>query len=89
MSLNAVAEFELPIATANKVAAELRMHCVEGRITLEELEERLDGVIAARTIRELAELVYDLPASAAPAEQPEPGSRSGPVRPAGCPSRVA
>lgn len=57
----------------NKVAAELRTHCVEGRITLEELEERLDGVIAARTIRELAELVYDLPASAAPAGQPEPG----------------
>jgi len=50
----------------DKVAAELR-------ITLEELEERLDGVIAARTIRELAELVYDLPASAAPAERPEPG----------------
>jgi hypothetical protein len=43
------------------VAAELKIHCVEGRITLEELDKRLEGTMAARTLSELAEFVYDLP----------------------------
>lgn len=59
----------------DNVAAELRIHCVEGRITLEELDERLEGVMVAGTIRELAEFVYDLPASASPAKQTEPAAR--------------
>lgn len=44
-----------------KVADELRTHCVDGRITLEELDQRLQGVMSALTIGELAELVSDLP----------------------------
>jgi Domain of unknown function (DUF1707) len=44
-----------------KVADELRIHCVDGRITLEELDQRLQGVMSALTIRELAEFVCDLP----------------------------
>lgn len=48
-------------ADREKVADELRVHCVEGRITLEELDTRLEGVMVARTIRALAEFVYDLP----------------------------
>jgi len=44
-----------------KVAAELKIHCVEGRITLDELDKRIEGVMAARTIRDLAEFV--VPAS--------------------------
>ncbi len=45
----------------DETAAELRIHWVEGRITLEELERRLEGVLAARTIRELGSFVRDLP----------------------------
>lgn len=45
----------------DRVAAELRRHWVEGRIGVEELDQRLEGVLAARTILELAELTYDLP----------------------------
>jgi hypothetical protein len=55
----------------DKVAAELRAHCVEGRITVEELDQRLEGVMAARMLRELSEFVSDLPTvavEAAPAE---------------------
>lgn len=49
-------------ADRERVAAKLRAHCVDGRITLEELDQRLQGVMAARTIRELAGFVDDLPA---------------------------
>jgi hypothetical protein len=62
-----------------KVAAELKVHCVEGRITLDELDKRLEGVMAARTIRELAEFVYDLPKVTAPGrERAERSPRIGP-----------
>ena len=44
---------------------------------MEELDQRLEGVMGARTIRDLAELVYDLPTIAAPAEHPEPTQRVG------------
>jgi Domain of unknown function (DUF1707) len=62
-----------------KVAAELKIHCVEGRITLDELDKRLDGVMAARTIRDLAGFVYDLPKVTVPArERAERSPRIGP-----------
>ncbi len=56
-------------ADREKVANELRAHCVDGRITIEELDKRLEGVITARTIRELAEFVYDVPTIAVPPER--------------------
>jgi hypothetical protein len=66
------------------VAAELKIHCVEGRITLEELDKRLEAAMAARTLSELAELVYDLPKVAIPARERDARSpRIGPpgIRP--------
>jgi hypothetical protein len=45
----------------NKVAAELRVHCLEGRISVEELDQRLARAMSAQTVHELAETVYDLP----------------------------
>jgi hypothetical protein len=40
---------------------ELRAHSADGRLTVEELEERVQRALAARTIGELAELTRDLP----------------------------
>jgi hypothetical protein len=48
-------------ADREKVADELRTHCVDGRITLEELDQRLQGAMSAVTIGELAGFVSDLP----------------------------
>jgi hypothetical protein len=45
----------------DNVARALRGHAVAGRLTVEELEERLGGAFAARTLRELDELLADLP----------------------------
>jgi Domain of unknown function (DUF1707) len=43
------------------VAAELREHYAHGRLTLEEFNERLDAVFAAKTQRDLSRLTSDLP----------------------------
>ena len=49
----------------------LREHAAQGRITVDELDERLDRVYAARTLGELAPVVADLPAPApTPRERP-------------------
>jgi hypothetical protein len=53
-----------------RTAERLRRAASEGRLTVEELEERLQTTYAARTQGELAPLVADVPAHA-------PGSRSG------------
>jgi hypothetical protein len=65
------------------VTEHLRKHCVEGRITLEELEERLEGVMAAATVADLSGFISDLPPPAAPrnrtpATAPAP-AKAGPV----------
>jgi hypothetical protein len=67
-----------------QVAVELRAHCVDGRLTVEELEHRLDSVNAARTLGDLAEIVHDLPPTpVAAGTQVERRVRVGPpgVRP--------
>src|ERR1700724_1200832 len=46
----------------NEVAALLRVHCVEGRITFEELERRVERAMSAPTIGQLAKVLSDLPA---------------------------
>lgn len=48
----------------------MRRHCSEGRLTLEELEERTDAALAARTRRELWDLLGDLPAERRPPATP-------------------
>lgn len=71
-------------AEREAVAAELREHYASGRLTLEELDERLDTALAAKTRGELDALMTDLP-SARPVTaagtgggggQPGPGSPS-------------
>jgi hypothetical protein len=45
----------------DRVVALLRLHCTEGRITLDEFSDRVGDVYAARTSVELDEVVRDLP----------------------------
>ncbi|MEU5401969.1 DUF1707 domain-containing protein [Streptomyces sp. NPDC005963] len=61
-----------------RVAERLREAVAEGRLTMEEFEERLDAVYQARTHGELAPLVSDLPAGV--------GAGVAPVAAAGTPS---
>jgi hypothetical protein len=49
-------------ADRERAATQLREHCADGRLTPEELSERLDGAYAARTVPELQALLADLPA---------------------------
>jgi Domain of unknown function (DUF1707) len=59
----------LPAADADRerAASELGRHYAEGRLTAQELSERLEVVYSARTLGDLAEVARDLPAP--------PGSR--------------
>jgi hypothetical protein len=50
----------------DRVAELLRMAAGDGRLTAEELDERLEKALTARTYGELAELSRDLPAGPAP-----------------------
>jgi len=54
-------------ADRERAALELRDHCVEGRLTLEEFSARLDEVYAAATDRDLEAVLRELPERAAPA----------------------
>lgn len=49
-------------ADREQVAERLRQATAEGRLNADELEERLQGLFAARTYRELDALLADLPA---------------------------
>ncbi|MBV8964822.1 MAG: DUF1707 domain-containing protein [Mycobacteriaceae bacterium] len=69
----------------HRVSEELRIHCADGRLDVDELERRLEQAMSADTIHQLAELVYDLPTVAVPdaiEEEPVKG-RIGPpgIRP--------
>jgi len=48
----------------------LRAAAGDGRLTLEELAERVEGALAARTTEALEPLTADLPAAAAPTRRP-------------------
>ena len=54
-------------AERERAATALREHLAEGRLTLDELTERLDRIYAARTRGELDTVSTDLPAQAPPA----------------------
>jgi hypothetical protein len=65
-------------ADRKAVVDELTRHCGEGRLTLEETEERVEVALSARTIGELRELLRDLPAprrGAGPPERLRPQAR--------------
>ena len=55
-----------------RITDQLRVHCVAGRITVEELERRLEQAMSAQSVRELATLVHDLPPTARPVKPPTP-----------------
>ena len=54
-------------ADRDAVAAQLREHYADGRLTLEELNERLDQAFAAKTKADLNTVMRDLPQAARPA----------------------
>ena len=60
------------------VAAELQEHYAHGRLTLEEFNQRIDSVFAAKTQSDLSRITIDLPhvRSAGPSL---PASQSGPA----------
>lgn len=66
-------------ADRDRVAEALRHAAGEGRITVDELDERIDRAFAARTHGELAELTADLPQTAHAAAAPV--TPALPVRP--------
>jgi hypothetical protein len=55
-------------ADREAVAAQLREHFADGRLTLEELNERLDQAFAAKTQADLNTVLRDLPRAAQPAK---------------------
>jgi hypothetical protein len=57
-------------AERERTATTLREHTAAGRLTPEELSERLDAAYAARTVTELDALLHDLPAEAPAAPAP-------------------
>jgi Domain of unknown function (DUF1707) len=62
------------------VAAELREHFAHGRLTLEEFNERIDAVFAAKTQSDLSRLTSDLPhVRSGGAPLPSARTRSGPM----------
>lgn len=59
------------------VAAELQEHYAHGRLTLEEFNQRIDAVFAAKTQSDLSRITSDLP-HVRSAGAPLPVTRSGP-----------
>ncbi len=53
-------------ADRERVAEVLRQAAGDGRLTMEELDERLDAVYAAKTYAELVPITHDLPDTGAP-----------------------
>ncbi|GAA2204086.1 DUF1707 domain-containing protein [Nonomuraea monospora] len=68
-------------AEREQTMAALREHFAQGRLTHEELDERLDTALAAKTARDLAQVTADLPGQE-PA-YPEPPAPYGPHGPYG------
>jgi hypothetical protein len=58
-----VPEIRVSHADRDRVAEQLRIAAGDGRLTMEELDERLEAALSARTGSELARLVTDLPAA--------------------------
>jgi hypothetical protein len=72
-------------AERDRVVRELTRHCGDGRLTLDELEDRVAQAYEATTIDDLALLLHDLPTSPDVLRGPEPAAPP-PVRPPAPPS---
>ncbi len=57
-------------ADRNRVAEILNTAFVDGRLTKDEYDTRLEGALSARTVADLSELVTDLPAGLTPVVTP-------------------
>ena len=57
-------------ADRDAAAAALGVHYAQGRLTLEELNARLDAALAATTYGDLSQITRDLPALARPPRRP-------------------
>jgi len=68
-----MSELRVSDADRDRVADRLRAAAGEGRLTADELEERVERALSARTDAELEPLVSDLPAPAA--RRPPPARR--------------
>ena len=75
-----VPEGELRVSDSDRDATlqVLSQQAAEGRLTLDELEERASQALGAKTRADLATVTRDLPAGPGPA--PAPASRKPPVR---------
>ena len=62
-------------ADRDAVAIQLREHFADGRLTLDELNERLDQTFAAKTKADLNTVMHDLPHAARPAAGTPYGGR--------------
>jgi hypothetical protein len=80
-------------ADREQVVGALQAAFVQGRLTADELDERVGQALAARTYADLAALTTDLPANPAPAPQPaparQPASAAQPAPPCGRPQNTA
>jgi hypothetical protein len=75
--LNAPVELRASDADREQVADRLREAAVDGRITMDELEQRLETAYTSMTHAELRPLTRDLAASDAPASAPAARERVG------------
>jgi hypothetical protein len=73
-------DYDIRIGDAERDAAmaQLREHFVAGRLTFDELTERIDAALTAKTRRQIDGLMADLP-------QPPKATRAEPARPAPAP----
>lgn len=62
-------------AERDKMTESLHEHFAQGRLTAEELDERLSAALAAKTVGELRSIDRDLPQPAPPAPAYQPGMR--------------
>ena len=78
-------DYDLRIGDAERdvAMAQLREHFVAGRLTFDELSERIDAALIAKTQRQIDRLTADLPRPPRPARSepalPGPGPGRGPV----------
>jgi hypothetical protein len=66
-----MSDVELRVSDADRerIVERLRAHATEGRLTVDELEERVQRALGARTASELAALTRDLPERRAPGQR--------------------
>ncbi len=79
------AEHNVRVSDAEResVAAQLREHYAQGRLTLDELNERLDRAFSSRTRADLSAVTIDLPYAPPSGVLPSDGVRRGSLGPGG------